>query len=61
MLLKTRMPDFFEEMEVLALKIARDVGIPAGSPIILSGGMPTGAGQTNFMRILTVNAIKELD
>ncbi len=60
-LLKTRMPDFIEEMEVLALKIARNVGIPAGSPIILSGGMPTGAGQTNFMRILTVNAIKELD
>lgn len=60
-LLKTSMPSFIEEMEVLALKIARNLGIPEGSPIILSGGMPTGAGQTNFMRILTVNGIKEID
>ena len=60
-LLKTTMPDFIEEMEVLALKIARNLGIPAGSPIILSGGMPTGSGQTNFMRILTVNSVKEID
>lgn len=60
-LLKTPLPSFIEEMEVLALKIARNLGIPAGSPIIMSGGMPTGAGQTNFMRILTVNEIKEID
>ena len=60
-LLKTPLPSFIEEMEVLALKIARNLDIPAGSPIIMSGGMPTGAGQTNFMRILTVNEIKEID
>ncbi|MCR4562342.1 MAG: pyruvate kinase [Bacilli bacterium] len=60
-LIKTSMPDFIEEMEALALKIARDLGIEAGSPIIIAGGTPTGAGQTNFMRIVTVNTVKDLD
>ena len=61
-LLKTpNMPDFIEEMEVIALKIARDLGIPAGSPILMSGGTPTGAGKTNFMRILTVNSVREIE
>jgi pyruvate kinase len=60
-LIKTSMPDFIEEMEVLALKIARDLGVAAGSPIIIAGGTPTGAGKTNFMRIVNVNAIKDLD
>jgi hypothetical protein len=58
-LLKTPLPEFTEEMEVLALKIARDLGIAPGSPILLSGGIPTGAGQTNFMRILTVNNVAD--
>ena len=61
-LLKTdRLPDFIEEMEVIALKIARDLGIKEGSPILMSGGTPTGAGKTNFMRILTVNKIREIE
>ncbi len=60
-LLKTSMPDFIEEMEVLALKIARDLDIAPGSPIILVGGTPTGAGKTNFMRILEANEIRELE
>jgi pyruvate kinase len=60
-LIKTSMPDFIEEMEVLALKIARDLGIEAGSPIIIAGGTPTGAGKTNFMRIVNVNSVKDLD
>jgi hypothetical protein len=60
-LIKTSMPDFIEEMEVLALKIARDSGIEAGAPIIIAGGTPTGAGKTNFMRIVNVNQIKDLD
>jgi hypothetical protein len=45
----------------LALKIARDLGIEAGAPIIIAGGTPTGAGKTNFMRIVNVNQIKDLD
>lgn len=60
-LIKTSMPDFIEEMEVLALKIARDSGIEAGAPIIIAGGTPTGAGKTNFMRVVNVNHIKDLD
>ena len=60
-LIKTSMPDFIEEMEVLALKIARDLGIAPGSAIIIAGGTPTGAGKTNFMRIVNVNMIKDLD
>jgi pyruvate kinase len=44
-LIKTSMPDFIEEMEVLALKIARDSGIEAGAPIIIAGGTPTGRRQ----------------
>ena len=55
------MPDFIEEMEVLALKIARDLGLEPGTPIIIAGGTPTGAGRTNFMRIVNVNSIKDLD
>ncbi len=58
-LLKTSMPDFVEEMEVLALKIARNLGLGKGDPIILVGGTPTGAGNTNFMRIVEVNEVKE--
>lgn len=58
-LLKTSMPDFVEEMEVLALKIARNLGLGKGDPIILVGGTPTGAGKTNFMRIVEVNEVKE--
>lgn len=60
-LIKTSMPDFIEEMEVLALKIARDLGIESGASILMAGGTPTGAGKTNFMRILTVNEVEELD
>lgn len=50
-------PQFIEEMEVLALVKAHQLGIPAGSPIILTGGTPTGAGRTNFMKIINVNTI----
>ena len=60
-LLKTSMPDFIEEMEVLALKIARDLGIKDNSPIIIAGGTPVGVGKTNFMRIINVSPLKELD
>ena len=60
-LLKTSMPDFVEEMEVLALKIARELGIQPGEHIVLAGGTPTGAGNTNFMRIITVSDIKEFE
>lgn len=55
------LPQFIEEMEVFALLKARSLGIPAGSPIILTGGTPTGSGKTNFMKIITVNEVKEVE
>lgn len=53
-------PQFIEEMEVLALVKAHELQIPAGSPIIITGGTPTGAGKTNFMKIINVNKIGEI-
>lgn len=60
-LIKTSMPDFIEEMEALSLKIARDLGLNPGDIIIIAGGTPTGAGKTNFMRIVTLNSTRDLD
>lgn len=54
------MPDFIEEMEVIAITAAIQEGIPAGSPIIVAGGTPTGSGNTNFMRIINVPEIKDI-
>jgi hypothetical protein len=53
-------PQFIEEMEVYALLKARELDIPAGSPIILTGGSPTGSNKLNFMKIITVNENKEV-
>ncbi len=50
-----KVPEFLEEMEVLALKIAKDYDIPTGSKIILTGGTPVGAGKTNFLKVLSLN------
>lgn len=55
------LPQFIEEMEVLALLKARELKIPAGSPIILTGGTPTGTNKNNFMKIITVNEFKEVE
>jgi len=59
--IKTSMPDFIEEMEAIALKVARDLGLKEGEPIVIAGGTPTGAGRTNFMRIVNVNRVIDLD
>lgn len=48
-------PQFTEEMEVLALKIAKDYNLESGSKIIMTGGTPVGAGKTNFIKVLTLN------
>lgn len=57
----TKMPDFIEEMEVLAIYYAKQLGLKPGDAIILSGGTPTGAGKTNFMRIIQLPDDKNLD
>ena len=46
---------FIEEMEVLAIHLARIHNIPAGSTIIITGGTPVGAGKTNFMKVITLD------
>ena len=47
-------------MEALALVKAHMLGIKANEPIIITGGTPTGAGKTNFMKIINVNEIKDI-
>ncbi len=54
-----KVPEFTEEMEVLAIKIAKDYNLPNGSKIIITGGTPVGAGKTNFMKVVTLNEHNE--
>lgn len=53
-------PQFIEDMEVLALLKARQLGFKPGEHIILTGGTPTGAGKTNFMKILMINQLRDI-
>ena len=48
------MPQFTEEMEVLAIKIAKDYNIKVGEKIIITGGTPVGTGKTNFIKVISV-------
>jgi pyruvate kinase len=54
-----QLPQFIEEMEAFAILKARQLGLEPGSHILLTGGVPTGVGSTNFMKILTLKAINE--
>jgi pyruvate kinase len=45
-------PQFIEDMEVIAIHLAKQYGIPADSKIIITGGTPVGAGKTNFMKVI---------
>ncbi len=47
-------PQFIEEMEVLAIHIAKQYNIPKGSKVIITGGTPVGAGKTNFMKVISI-------
>ena len=53
--LVNKVPQFTEEMEVLAIKIAVDYNLKPGSKIIITGGTPVGAGKTNFLKVITYN------
>lgn len=59
-LIKTKMPDFIEDMESIAIFYAKKIGLKPGDVIVVSGGTPTGAGKTNFMRIITIPKDREL-
>lgn len=48
------LPQFTEEMEVLAIKIAKDYGLQVGDKIIITGGTPVGTGKTNFLKVIAV-------
>jgi pyruvate kinase len=56
----TRMPDFIEDMEVLAIVHAKELGLQPGDQVIIAGGTPTGAGKTNFMRIIQLPQNRDL-
>jgi pyruvate kinase len=53
------LPQFIEDMEAFAILKARQLGLKPGANVLLTGGVPTGVGSTNFMKILTLKAIKE--
>jgi pyruvate kinase len=53
------LPQFIEDMEVFAILKARQIGLKPGANILLTGGVPTGVGSTNFMKILTLKDINE--
>jgi pyruvate kinase len=53
------LPQFIEDMEAFAILKARQLGLKPGANILLTGGVPTGVGSTNFMKILTLKALKE--
>ena len=53
-LIPTKMPDFIEDMETIAILYAKKYGLKAGDSILLSGGTPTAVGNTNFMRIIVI-------
>jgi pyruvate kinase len=54
-----QLPQFIEEMEAFAILKARQIGLKPGANILLAGGVPTGVGSTNFMKILTLKALQE--
>jgi len=53
------LPQLIEDMEVLAILKARQLGFAPGAQVLLTGGVPTGAGKTNFMKILMLNPLNE--
>lgn len=56
-----KVPQFIEEMEVLAIKIAKDYNIQVGNRIIITGGTPVGTGGTNFLKVVTLNDSTNVD
>lgn len=53
-LLVKALPEFIEDMEVLAILKAKQVGLKPGDKVILTGGTPVGSGKSNFMKILKI-------
>ena len=60
LLKSTKMPEFIEDMEVVAILHAKKFGLKPGDCLLVSGGTPTGSGRTNFMRIISMPEDKDL-
>jgi len=58
--LASDLPQLIEDMEVMAILKARQLGFDAGSQILLTGGIPTGSGKTNFMKILNLGELLQV-
>ena len=55
-----QLPKLMEDMEAFTLIKARDLGVKPGESLIITGGIPTGTGGTNFLRIITMNEAKNV-
>lgn len=53
------LPQLMEEMEAFSLIKAREFGLKPNDMVIITGGIPTGSGGTNFLRIISVNKSKD--
>ena len=53
------LPQLMEEMEAFSLIKARQFGFKPNDMVIITGGIPTGSGGTNFLRIVSLNKAKE--
>lgn len=56
----SKLPQLIEDMEAFALIKARQFGLNPKDNIIITGGTPTGSGNTNFLRIVALNEIKDI-
>ena len=54
-------PQFIEEMEVIALLQARKLKLVPGTRLIITGSNPSGSKSTNFMKVISVNEPRNLD
>lgn len=54
------LPQLIEDMEVMAILKARQLGFDAGDQVLLTGGIPTGSGKTNFMKILNLSELQQV-
>lgn len=55
-----KIPQFLEDLEVLALLKSRQFGIGDNNLIIMAGGFPSGVGKTNYMKIIKLNPFKDV-
>lgn len=57
----SRIPQFIEEMEVIALLQSRKLQIKPGFNMVITGSVPTGSKNNNFMKVITTTTPRELD